>query len=106
MATAASLAATFIAGLIRTTAPRTGCPSCGSAGRPSSPAPVQAPQLPAAPFTSSGASAGTGAGGFSLFLVGVLFLTLGAVPRRWTRRRVPSALAWPAPYIALSVSPD
>ncbi|MGZ4304969.1 MAG: hypothetical protein ACXVSL_08880 [Solirubrobacteraceae bacterium] len=106
MATASSLAATFTAGLVLNTAPRTGCPSCGSAGHPSTPAPVQAPQLPSAPFTGSGASAGSGAGGFSLFLIGVLFLTLGAAPRRWTRRRMASALGWPAPYIALSVSPD
>jgi hypothetical protein len=102
VATASSLAATFAAGL----APRTGCPSCGSAGHSSSPAPVQAPQLPSALFTGAAASAGSGAGGFSLFLVGVLFLTLGAVPRRWTRRRMASASGWPAPYIALSVSPD
>ena len=106
VATASSLAATFTASLVRSTAPRTGCPSCGSAGHPSSPAPVQAPQLPSALFTGAAASAGSGAGGFSLFLVGVLFLTLGAVPRRWTRRRMASASGWPAPYIALSVSPD
>jgi DNA polymerase-3 subunit gamma/tau len=105
MATASSLAATFTAGLVRSAAPRTACLSCGSA-HPASPAPLQAPELPSAPFTGSGTSAGSGAGGFSLFLVGVLFLTLGAAPRRWTRRRMASALGWPAPYIALSVSPD
>jgi hypothetical protein len=104
--TASSVAATFTAGLVRTGAPRTGCPSCGSAGHPVSPAPVQAPQLPSAPFTGSGASAGSGAGGFSLFLFGVLFLTLGAAPRRWMRQRTDTATGWPAPYIALSVSPD
>jgi hypothetical protein len=106
MATASSLAAIFTAGLIPSAARFTACLSCGSAGHPASPAPLQAPQLPSAPFTASGASAGSGAGGFSPFLVGVLFLTLGAAPRRWTRRRMASALGWPAPYIALSVSPD
>jgi hypothetical protein len=106
MATASSLAASFAAGLVRSASPRTGCPSCSSAGHPSSPAPVQAPQLPSAPFTGAGASGGSGAGGFSLFLFGALFLTLGAAPRRWTRRRMASVSGWPAPYIALSVSPD
>jgi hypothetical protein len=102
MATASSLTATFTAGLVRSTA----CANCGSTDHPTSPAPVQDPQLPSALFTGAAASAGSGAGGFSLFLVGVLFLTMGAVPRRWTRRRMASASGWPAPYIALSVSPD
>jgi hypothetical protein len=106
MATASSLTATFTAGLVRSTATRTACAGCGSTGHPTSPAPVQDPQLPSALFTGAAASAGSGAGGVSLFLVGVLFLTLGAVPRRWTRRRMASASGWPAPYVALSVSPD
>jgi hypothetical protein len=39
-------------------------------------------------------------------LFGVLFLTLGVVPAWWLRRRDGLVSGWPAPFIALSVSPD
>jgi hypothetical protein len=100
-----SLAASFAAGLARGAAPRGVCSGCGLAGDPSRGA-VRVPVLPSVLFGGVGASAASGAGGVSVFFVGVLFLTLGAVPRRWTRRRLVSALGCPAPYIALSVSPD
>jgi hypothetical protein len=93
-------------GFVSITAPRTACPSCGLAGRPSPSAPVQAPPPPFSPFTGGAASAASGSGGFSLFLFGVLFPTLGAALPRWTRRRTESVSGWPAPFIALSVSPD
>jgi hypothetical protein len=88
-------------------APRVACGShCRTAPHSPSPASVQPPQVPATPFAGTGASAGAGLGGLSLFLFGVLFVTLGVALPRWVRRRDGLVSGWPAPFIALSVSPD
>jgi hypothetical protein len=85
----------------------------GSSGAPSvaggSHAPAApdspAPQAPAAPAGASGAGAGS-SGGHFFFTFGILFLAAGLLLPGLLRRRREHTLGRPAPFLALSVSPD
>ena len=66
-----------------------------------------APQAPAAPAPASGAAAGAGSsGGHFFFTFGILFLAAGLLLPGLLRRRREHTLGRPAPFLALSVSPD
>jgi hypothetical protein len=64
-----------------------------------------APQAPAAPAGASGAGAGS-SGGHFFFTFGILFLAAGLLLPGLLRRRREHTLGRPAPFLALSVSPD
>ena len=83
----------------------------GGSHTPAASAPVApdgpAPQAPAAPSGASGAAAGAGSsGGHFFFTFGILFLAAGLLLPGLLRRRREHTLGRPAPFLALSVSPD
>ena len=105
------------------------CPSCGTQNRadarwcsncaqplssqtpstpaPSTPAPSAPTQAPSAPAGASGAAAGSGSsGGHFFFTFGILFLAAGLLLPGLLRRQREHTLGRPAPFLALSVSPD
>ena len=89
-----------------------GAPSvAGGSHVPLASAPVApdgpAPQAPAAPAGASGAAAGAGSsGGHFFFAFGILFLAAGLLLPGLLRRLREHTLGRPAPFLALSVSPD
>ena len=83
----------------------------GGSRAPAGSAPIApdgpAPQAPGAPAGASGAAAGAGsAGGHFFFSFGILFLAAGLLLPGLLRRRREYTLGRPAPFLALSVSPD
>jgi hypothetical protein len=65
-----------------------------------------APQAPVAPAGASGAAAGAGSSGGHFFFFGILFLAAGLLLPGLLRRLREHTLGRPAPFVALSVSPD
>ena len=110
----AGLATTGSVSILPTLSPfgPSGAPSvAGGSHAPAASVPVApdgpAPQAPAAPAGASGAAAGAGSsGGHFFFTFGILSLAAGLLLPGLLRRRREHTLGRPAPFLALSVSPD